>query len=159
MKKNEVVKLLVDGGAATAGPPLGPALGPLGVNAGKVVEEINRKTTPFKGMKVPVEVVVDTSTKTFEVKVGTPPTASLLIKELGLEKGAKDINSIGDLTLEQVVNVVNMKRDAMLANSMKTAVIEVIGVCQSAGITVEGKKPREIIAEIKEGKFDDRIPK
>jgi len=157
MKKSESVKLLVDGGAATAGPPLGPALGPLGVNAGKVVEEINKKTASFRGMKVPVEVVVDTSNKSFEVKVGTPPTSALLLKEIGVEKGAKDPSPVGDLSLEQVMNVVMMKRDVMLANSLKTAVIEVIATCQSVGITVEGKNPREIIKEIKEGKFDDRI--
>ena len=157
MKKSESVKLLVDGGSATAGPPLGPALGPLGVNAGKVVEEINKKTASFKGMKVPVEVVVDTSTKTFTVNVGTPPTSALLIKEAGAEKGAKDPNAIGDLTLEQIINVTNMKKDVMLANSLKTAVIEVIGVCQSAGITVEGKKPKEMIKDIKDGKHDSRL--
>ena len=157
MKKSESVKLLVDGGLATAGPPLGPALGPLGVNAGKVVEEINKKTASFKGMKVPVEVVVDTSTRTFEVKVGTPPTSALLLKELGVETGAKDPTPVGDLSIEQVIKVVNMKKDVMLANSMKAAVIEAIGTCQSAGITIEGKKPREMIAEIKAGKHDDRI--
>ena len=157
MKKSESVKLLVDGGAATAGPPLGPALGPLGVNAGKVVEEINKKTASFKGMKVPVEVVVDTSTKTFEVKVGTPPTSALLLKEVGIEKGAKDANPVGDLSLEQILNVVKMKRDVLLANSLKSAVIEVVGVCQSLGLTVEGRKPKEMIQELKDGKHDDRM--
>ncbi|MCX6695893.1 MAG: 50S ribosomal protein L11 [Candidatus Altiarchaeota archaeon] len=157
MKKTESVKLLVDGGSATAGPPLGPALGPLGVNTGKVVEEINKKTASFNGMKVPVEVVVDTSTRSFEIKVGTPPTSALLLKELGVERGAKDKTPVGDMSIEQVIKVVNMKRDAMLANSLKAAVTETIGVCQSLGITVEGKTPREMIAEIKAGKHDSRI--
>ena len=158
MKKSEIVKLLVDGGAATAGPPLGPALGPLGVNAGKVVEEINRKTADFKGMKVPVEVVVDTSTRSFEVKVGTPPTSALLIKEVGLDKGTKDANPVGNLTLEQIIKVANMKKDVMLSKTMKASVIEVIGVCQSAGINVEGKRPKEMIKDIKDGKYDKSIP-
>ena len=55
----EVIEALVDGGAATAGPPLGPALGPLGVNIMAVVKVINEKTSAFKGMKVPVRVMID----------------------------------------------------------------------------------------------------
>ncbi|MEM1742884.1 MAG: 50S ribosomal protein L11, partial [Nitrososphaerota archaeon] len=62
----KTLKFLVPGGEATAGPPIGPALGPLGVNVLQVVEEINKLTREFKGMRVPVEVVVDTETKQFK---------------------------------------------------------------------------------------------
>ncbi|MEK6816587.1 MAG: 50S ribosomal protein L11, partial [Nanoarchaeota archaeon] len=54
MAKKEKVEALVDGGKASAAPPLGPALGPMGVNIGQVIAEINKKTDAFKGMKVPV---------------------------------------------------------------------------------------------------------
>ena len=55
----DTVEVLVEGGSATPGPPLGPAIGPLGINMMQVVEEINNKTADFKGMKVPVKIIVD----------------------------------------------------------------------------------------------------
>ncbi len=85
----ETVEALVEGGKATAAPPLGPALGPKGVNIGQVVAEINKKTESFKGMQVPVKVIIDPDTKEFEITVGTPPASSLIKKETGIEKGKK----------------------------------------------------------------------
>ncbi|MCJ7490482.1 MAG: 50S ribosomal protein L11, partial [Thermoplasmata archaeon] len=64
------LEVLVDGGKATPGPPLGPALGPLGVNVIQVVGAINEKTKAFAGMKVPVTLTIDPKTKEFEIKVG-----------------------------------------------------------------------------------------
>lgn len=68
----KVVEALVNGGQATAGPPLGPALGPLGVNVLAIVNKINEVTQDFSGMKVPVKVSVNTETKEFEVSVVLP---------------------------------------------------------------------------------------
>ena len=75
MAKKEKVEALVDGGKASAAPPLGPALGPMGVNIGQVIAEINKKTDAFKGMKVPVTVLIDKETKEFSIEIGTPPTS------------------------------------------------------------------------------------
>src|SRR5512137_764199 len=99
----QTVEALVEGGKATAAPPLGPALGPLGVNIGKVVAEINKKTEAFKGMKVPVKVSVDTATKEFTISVVTPPAAQLIKTEAGLEKasGRPNTERVGDLRIEQ----------------------------------------------------------
>ena len=80
----DTVEVLVEGGSATPGPPLGPAIGPLGINMMQVVEEINNKTADFKGMKVPVKIIVDSSTKEFEIEIGTPPTTALVMDELKL---------------------------------------------------------------------------
>ncbi len=153
----EVIEALVDGGKATAGPPLGPALGPLGVNIMEVVKAINEKTKAFQGMKVPVKVVVDPNTKSFEITVGTPPTSALIKKELGIEKGSGDARKtkVGNLTMEQVKRIADMKKDSLLGKDMKSRVKEVIGTCQSMGITVEGKNPKDILKEIDEGKYDD----
>ena len=63
----EVVEVLVQGGKATAAPPLGPALGPLGVNIGQIVADINKKTGDFAGMQVPVKVSVDSDTKEYKI--------------------------------------------------------------------------------------------
>jgi len=79
----ETIVALVDGGKASAGPPLGPALGPMGVNIMQVINTINDKTKEFNGMKVPVKVIIDPTTKNFEIEVGTPPAASLILNEIG----------------------------------------------------------------------------
>src|SRR3989338_9280482 len=79
------VDVMVEGGKATAAPPLGPALGPTGVNIGLVIADINKKTAELKGMQVPVKVVVDQATKQFTIEIGTPPAAALIKKEAGIE--------------------------------------------------------------------------
>jgi large subunit ribosomal protein L11 len=155
----QVVESLVEGGKASPGPPLGPALGPLGVNISAVVAAINEKTKDFAGMKVPVKVIVDPKTKAFEIEVGTPPTSALIIKELGIEKGSSDAKAsiVGNLSIEQAIKIARMKRDGMLAADLKAATKEVLGTCVSMGVTVEGKPAKEVQREIDEGKYDDKF--
>jgi len=154
--EKKVVELLVNGGQATAGPPLGPALGPLGVNVMAVVNKINELTKEFSGMKVPVKVTVDVETKEFEVAVGTPTTSALIISELKIEKGSGNPkqDKVGNLTIQQAIRIAKIKRPELLAKSLKNAVKEILGTCVSMGVTVEGKDPREIIREIDEGVYD-----
>ena len=155
----ETIEILIDGGKATPGPPLGPAIGPLGINMMQVVEQINQKTADFEGMKVPVKVIVDVGTKEFEIKVGTPPTTALIMDELNIEKGSQDpgMDKVADLTVEQALKIARMKFDALLSNDYKNAAKEVIGTCVSMGITVEGKDPREVQQEIDHGKYDEQL--
>ncbi len=153
----KTVDALVDGGAANPGPPLGPSLGVLGVNTAKVVAEINEKTKDYKGMKVPVKIIVDQATKAFEVKVGSPPVSALIKKELGIEKGAKDKSPVGNLTFKQLTKVTNAKKESLLAKDLKAAIKEVTGVCQSLGVTVEGRPAKELMQEIEDGRFDGVI--
>ncbi len=157
----KTLKFLIPGGEASAGPPIGPALGPLGLNVLKVVEEINKKTSEFKGMRVPVEVIVDTETKSFKIKVGTPTTAALIVKEAGIEKGSGQPNRefVGNLSMEQVVKIAKLKMPDMRAKTLKAAVKQVLGTCLSMGVTVEGKRAKEVIREVDEGKYDDIIAK
>jgi large subunit ribosomal protein L11 len=161
MGETKVVEVLVNGGQATAGPPLGPALGPLGVNVLAIVTKINEITKDYSGMKVPVKVSVDTETKAFEVSVGTPTTSALLVSELGITKGSGTPNTqkIGDLSMEQVVKIAKMKSADILARDLKAAVCEVLGTGVSMGVTVEGKDPRDIQKEIVEGKYDALLAK
>lgn len=152
------IESLVDGGRASAGPPLGPALGPLGINIGKIIEEINKKTKDFEGMKVPVKIIVDEK-KNFEIVVGTPPTSSLILKELNLEKGSQRPGSeiVGDMSIEKVLKIAKMKREGMLSEDIKSNVKEVLGTCLSIGVNVDGKNPKQVIEEIDEGKYEEII--
>lgn len=152
----KVVEALVAGGQANAGPPLGPALGPLGVNVLAIVNKINEVTKDYAGMKVPVKVTVDTETKEFEVTVGTPTTSALIVSELKIEKGSGSpkTQKVGDLNMEQAVKIARMKSAELLSPNLKAAVKEVLGSCVSMGITVDGKDPREVQKEIDQGKHD-----
>jgi large subunit ribosomal protein L11 len=152
----ETIEALVDGGSASAGPPLGPALGPIGINIKEVIDKINEETKVFEGMKVPVKVNVDIKNKTFTIEVGTPPTSSLIIKELNIEKGSSSnrTEKVGDLSIEQVKKVVKMKGRSILGKTMKQSVKEVLGTCVSMGVTVEGKDPKDLQRLIDEGKFE-----
>lgn len=157
------IPAMVEGGKASAGPPLGPALGPTGLNIGQVIAQINEKTKTFSGMQVPVKVLADTKTKTFEVEVGTPPTSALLKKEAGVKEpvketeGEKGKKTIGNLSLDQVITVAQSKKDKSLARSLKARVKEVVGTCLSLGITVEGKNAKQFMAEISAGQHDGKL--
>ena len=156
---SETVEALVEGGKASAGPPLGPALGPMGVNIMQIINTINDKTKSFEGMKVPVKVIIDPKTKNFEIEVGTPPAASLILNEIGAEKGsgAPSTHKIGDLTIDQAIKVAKMKYDNLLGSELKQKTKEIIGTCVTMGVTVEGKKPQEIQKQIDEGEFDSKF--
>lgn len=155
----EKLEVLVDGGKATPGPPLGPALGPLGVNIVEIIKAINEKTKNFEGMKVPVTLLIDSKTKAFSIEVGTPPTSALIQKELGIEKGSGDAGKtrVGNLNLAQAVKIANMKMDAMQGKTLRARVLEVVGTCVSMGVTVDGKPAKELSKEIRAGKFDKHL--
>ncbi len=149
-----VINGLIEGGKATSGPPFGPALGPLGVNVANIINEINAKTGAFEGIKVPVKVTVDPGTKTFKVEVGSPTTSAMILKELGLQKGAKVKEEIaGNITLEQVKKIAKAKEASIYGNSLQSRVTQVLGTCKSMNITCEGKSAMETIAKIKGGEI------
>ena len=154
------VSSLVTGGAASAGPPLGPALGPLGVNIMEVIQAINDKTKDFEGMKVPVTVIVNTDTKKYEIEIGIPSAAALIMKEAGIQKGSGTSGTewAGDVTLDAIIKVANTKLEKSYASSLKSVAKTIIGTCLALGVKVEGKTPKEITAEINEGKWDSKFP-
>src|SRR5437899_9358140 len=95
-------------------------------------------------MKVPVSLTVDPKTKAFSIEVGTPPTSALIVKELKVEKGSGDPGKtrVGNPSITQAIKIARMKADAMLAKTLKTEVLEVVGTCVSMGVTVEGSPER-----------------
>ena len=159
MGDKQDISALVTGGEASAGPPLGPALGPMGVNIMQVIEAINEKTKEFKGMKIPVTVSVDSDTKKWEIKVGIPSAAALLLKEAGIQKGSATSGSewIGDITADIITKVAKIKLESSYASSLKSVAKEIVGTCVSLGIKIEGKTPKEFTAEINEDKWDSKF--
>lgn len=150
---------IVNGGEATGGPPIGPAIGPLGVNIMDVVNKINEETSDFKGVKVSVDVAIDTGTKEFKITVGMLSTFALVTQALGISKGSQTPNQthVGDLSLDQLVGVARKKREGLLASSLKLAVKEILGSCQSMGVTVEGRSAKEMQSLVSSGEFDSQL--
>ena len=159
MGDKQTISSLVTGGEASAGPPLGPAMGPMGVNIMQVIEAINEKTKEFKGMKIPVTVSVDTDTKEWEIEVGIPSASALLLKEAGIQKGSSTSGTewAGDITADSIIKVANVKLETSYASSLKSVAKQIVGTCVSLGIKIEGKTPKEFTAEINDGKWDSKF--
>ena len=155
----QTIKVLVEAGKASAGPPLGPALGPTGINVGEVVGQINEKTKPFAGMKVPVEVIIDTSTKSFEIKTGSPPVSQLIMKEIGAAKLSSNpkYEKVGNMAIEEVIKIAKSKIDSLNCLEMKSAVKTIMGSCVSIGVLIEGQEPAQAIEAVNAGKYDTEI--
>jgi large subunit ribosomal protein L11 len=153
------IEVLIEGGKATAAPPLGPALGPMGVNIGQVVSDINKKTQEFKGMQVPVTVSVDEKTKEYTITVGTPPASALIKQEANIKSGAGNplLEKVADLKIEQIIKVAIMKEDNLLGKNLTMKVREIVGTCQSMGILVEGDDAQGALKRIAAGEFDKKI--
>lgn len=153
------IKLLVDGGAMKPGPAVAQQLGPMGINMGKVISDINEATKDFKGMQVPVNLDVDAQTKDFTIKVLSPPISAILKKEAGIEtaSGARLKMQSANLSIEQVISATKQKYPNMLAKDFKGAFLSVLGSVMSLGILIESKDPQEIIEEVKQGKYDKEI--
>jgi len=155
----QTVSALVTGGQANAGPPLGPTLGPLGVNILQIVTAINEKTKDFEGMKVPVTVSVDKKTKQWTVEVGIPSAAALILKEAGIQKGSGTSGTswVGDVKMDSIIKVAKLKIDSSYAQDIKSAAKEIVGKCLPLGVKIDGKNPKEVTAEINSGKWDDKL--
>ena len=159
MANKQTISSLVTGGEASAGPPLGPALGPMGVNILQIISAINEQTKEFQGMKIPVTVSVDTDTKKWEIKVGIPSAAALLLKEAGIQKGSGTSGTewVGEVSADMIAKIAKVKLETSYASSLKSVAKQIVGTCVSLGIKVEGKTPKEFTAEINEGKWDSKL--
>lgn len=155
----EIVEIIVEGGKASAGPQMGQAFGPLGINIQEILDKINEKTSDMKGMKIPVKVIVDTATKKFELELGSPPISELIKKEIGIDKGSGSakLDKVGNLAMEQIVKIANVKKDSMLTNNLKSVIKCVIGSCGPLGVLVESKEPKETLDDINKGNYDNII--
>ncbi|KAB1193893.1 50S ribosomal protein L11 [Haloferax sp. MBLA0076] len=150
------IEVLVPGGKANPGPPLGPELGPTPVDVQDVVNQINDQTAAFDGMEVPVTVEYEDD-GSFSIEVGVPPTAALIKDEVGFETGSGEPQKdfVADMSIEQLKKVAEQKSSDLLAYDLKNASKEVAGTCASLGVTVEGEDARTFKERIDGGEFDD----
>jgi large subunit ribosomal protein L11 len=150
------IEVLVPGGQANPGPPLGPELGPTPVDVQAVVNEINEQTAAFDGTEVPVTVEYEDD-GSFSIEVGVPPTAALVKDELGFETGSgrPQEEFVADASVDQIRKIAEQKLPDLLAYDLKGAAKEVVGTCTSLGVTIEGKDPREFKRRLEAGEYDD----
>ena len=150
------IEVLVPGGEADPGPPLGPELGPTPVDVQAVVQEINDQTAAFDGTEVPVTVEYDDD-GSFEIEVGVPPTAELIKDEAGFETGSGEPheNFVADLSVEQIKQIAEQKQTDLLAYDTKNAAKEVVGTCVTLGVTIEGENPRDFKEKVDAGEHDE----
>ena len=132
------VKLQIPAGKANPAPPVGTALGPQGINIMAFCKEFNAKTQGQDTI-LPVEVTIY-SDKSFSFILKTPPTAVLLMKEAGLEKGSGVPNKtkVGSVTEAQVRKVAEVKMPDLNCDSIESAMQMVRGAARSMGLEVKG---------------------
>jgi len=152
------IDVLVPGGEATPGPPLGPELGPTPVDVQAGVQEINDRTAAFDGTEVPVTVTYEDD-GSFEIEVGVPPTAALIKDEAGFETGSgrPERDFVANLSVEQVKQIAEQKLPDLLAYDVKGAAKEVAGTCVSLGVTIEGDNARDFKAKVDAGEYDEEL--
>ena len=136
-KVTHVVKLQIEAGKANPAPPVGPALGPTGINIMAFCKEFNEKTAKDAGMIFPVVLTVYQD-KSFEFIIKTAPAAVLLKKAAGIEKGSAKPHKdkVAKVTLAQVEEIAKMKMQDLNAASLESAVSMIKGTARSMGIVV-----------------------
>jgi len=160
MTDTVTIEALVEGGHASAGPPIGPALGPTGVNLYQVVQKINELSQDFAGLKIPVKITVNTTTKEFDIELGIPPSSALILREIkDVQKGSSEAGKkmIGNVSLDTIIKTAKMKKNVLLSTNLKAAVKEIIGTCVSMGVKVDGKLPKTIQKNISKGLYDTQL--
>lgn len=152
------IEVLVAGGEADPGPPLGPELGPTPVDVQAVVQEINEETDAFDGMEVPVTIEYEDD-GSFSISVGVPPTAELIKDEAGFDTGSGEPqkNFVADLSIAQLKKIAEQKSSDLLAYDTKNAAKEVAGTCVTLGVTIEGEDARTFKQRVDGGDYDDQF--
>jgi large subunit ribosomal protein L11 len=131
------IRLQINAAKATASPPVGPALGQHGVNIAQFIKEFNERTKDQVGFKIPVVITVYAD-RSFTFITKTPPTATLIMKAVGVEKGSGEPNKnkVATITKAQLKEIAERKMPDLNAATIEAAMSNVAGTCRSMGITV-----------------------
>ncbi|ANE22923.1 50S ribosomal protein L11 [Denitrobacterium detoxificans] len=138
------VKLQIPAGAANPAPPVGPALGAQGVNIMQFCQAFNAQTQEQSGTIIPVEITVYED-KSFTFVCKTPPAAVLIKEKLGLKSGSgiPQLKKVGELSLDQLREIAEIKLPDLNANDIDAAMEIVAGTARSMGVTIEGRAPKK----------------
>lgn len=138
-KLKAVVRLQLEAGKANPAPPVGPALAGHGINLMGFCKEYNARTSNRPGEVIPVDITIYTD-GSFTLALRTSPTAVLLRKAAGLEKGSAvpNRNKVGKVTRAQVKEIAEIKMKDLNAVDLQGAMLQIEGTARSMGITVEG---------------------
>ena len=131
------VRFQVPAGKATPAPPVGPALGQHGVNISQFIKEFNERTKDQAGYKIPVVITVYAD-RSFTFITKTPPTATLIQKAVGIEKGSGEPNrnKVATITRDQLREIAEKKMPDLNAASIEAAMSMVAGTARSMGVTI-----------------------
>ena len=131
------IRLQINAAKATASPPVGPALGQHGVNIAQFIKEFNERTKDQVGFKIPVVITVYAD-RSFTFITKTPPTATLIMKAVGVEKGSGEPNKnkVAKITKAQVQQIAETKMRDLNAGSIEAAMSMIAGTARSMGIEV-----------------------
>ena len=153
MAKNVVkkIKLQIQAGKATPAPPVGTVLGPAGINLQEFCTKYNEATREKMGDIVPVEISIYED-RTFDFVLKTPPTASLILKAAGIEKGStKGANHIvATISKDEIRKIAEIKMPDLNAYDIESAIKIVAGTARNMGIAVKGLNDSELEAQEKE---------
>ena len=136
-KLTRQLKLQIEAGKATPAPPLGPALGQVGINIGDFVNQFNEATREMMGDTVGVLVNVYED-RSFDFVIKSPPASSLILKTIGQKKGSGKnmVKKIGKITRAQLEEIAKRKWDDLNARDIDSAVKIIEGTCRSMGVEV-----------------------
>jgi large subunit ribosomal protein L11 len=133
------VKINIEAGKATPAPPIGPSLAPHGINLMMFCKEYNARTNnpQMLGNIIPASITVF-SDNSFTFQLGTPPTAQLIRKAAGVEKGSgtPNRNKVGKITKAKVKEIAEIKMKDLNAVDMEGAMKQVMGTARSMGVEV-----------------------
>ena len=134
------IKLQIPAGRANPSPPVGPALGQHGVNIMEFCKAFNARTQDQPGMIIPVVITVY-GDRSFDFITKTPPAAVLIMKELGLESGSGEPNTVkvGTINIEQLRKIAEIKLPDLNTDNVDQAIRTIAGTCRSMGVDVEGE--------------------
>ena len=136
-KVKGVVKLQIPAGKATPGPPIGSCLGPYGINIAGFVKDFNDRTAQQAGYIIPCVITIYED-RTFTFVLKTPPAATLILKEAGIDKGsAKAKEIVGTIKKSQVQKIAELKMPDLTAANLEAAMSMIAGTARSMGIVVE----------------------
>ena len=137
-KVRAVIKLQIPAGKANPAPPVGPALGQHGVNIMAFCKEYNERTAAQAGSIIPAELTIYDD-RSFSFVTKTPPTADLLRKALGIEKGSDDSVrvKVGKLSRDKLREIAGLKAKDLNATNIEGAERIIAGTARSMGIEVE----------------------